>query len=134
MSEMLKRLNQIENPAKVPVDPRHWEALKRAVWRSKQFWEIALREATEIVRGCAHMTGCAAESSETEPCLPDCPDRERRMSALVILNAAREFAPGNVAPAAEGPYFAPTREHFSSVLAELAACQVEIEKLKEPKT
>ncbi len=126
----MNRIDKIENPPKVPVDPRHWDGLKRAVYRSKLGWEIAAREATAILARCAHMEGCAGKTVETEPCLPDCPDREYRMSALVILSAAKEFAPIDAARAADGPYFAPSREHFSAVLAELAACQIALEEKK----
>lgn len=53
-----------------------------------------------------------------------CPDRELRMSLLVILNAARSFAPINARRPAGEPYFAPSREYFSEVMAELGALQL----------
>lgn len=59
-----------------------------------------------------------------------CPDRELRMSALVILNAARQHAPVDAARPVD-EYFAPSREYFSSVLSSLAAAQIEIEELRE---
>jgi hypothetical protein len=75
------------------------------------------------------MEGCAGKTSETSPCLPDCPDRELRASALVILNAARQFAPLDARRQADGPYYAPSRESFSETMAELGACQFEIDAL-----
>jgi hypothetical protein len=123
----------IPGDQKVSVPVRDWEGMKRGLWRSKVGWEIAMREATGVLARCAHMEGCAGKASDTDPCLQDCPDRELRMSALVILNAARQFAPIDARRAVEGPYFAPTRERFSEVMAELAACQTELEMLKAPK-
>jgi len=60
-----------------------------------------------------------------------CPDREMRMSALVILTAARQSAPVNAPKPTDEPYFAPSREYFSEVLSSLAAAQIEIERLRE---
>lgn len=114
---------------KIPIPVRHWQAMQRALWRSKVAWDIALKEATNLLGRCSHITGCPAEGSETVPCLPDCPDRELRLAALVILNAARQFAPVD-ARRQESPYYAPSREHFSEVLAELGACRAELEALR----
>jgi hypothetical protein len=52
------------------------------------------------------------------------------MSTLVILNAARMFAPFDARRAASDPYFAPSREYFSEMIAELGATQIEIEVLR----
>lgn len=112
------------------IDNRVWFGAKLALWRSKVGWEIAVKQAAEIVARCSHMTGCPAESVETEPCLADCPDREIRMSALVVLNAARDFAPPNASKLANQPYMAPSREYFSAAVADLAACQAELEALR----
>jgi hypothetical protein len=111
---------------KVPVTVRDWNAMKLAVWRSKVAWDIVVRESTELIANASHMTGCPASDSETDTCLPDCPDRELRLSALVILNAARRFAPVDARKVADGQYTAPSREYFSEVLAELAACQSQL--------
>jgi hypothetical protein len=115
---------------KVSVFVRHWDAQKRALWRSKYAWDIAMKEATNLLGRCTHMAGCEAQTSETAPCLPDCPDRELRLAALVILNAARQFAPVDAKEAANAPYYAPSREHFSEVLSELGACQAELVALR----
>jgi hypothetical protein len=144
---MEARMNQdklmgLESPGdqKIPVQARTWDATRRALWRSKVAWDIALREANAILARCRHVEDCPAQSDETAVCqMPQpaskkprraatngCPDRELRLSMLVILNAAREFAPLNASRLAEGPYFAPSREHFSNVIAELAACQAEL--------
>ena len=113
---------------KVPVPIRHWEGMKRRLWHSGGAWEIALKEATSLLARCAHMEGCEGKESETAQCLPDCPDRELRLSTLVILSAARQFAPLD-AIRSEGPYYAPSREHFSEVISELGACQAELAAL-----
>jgi hypothetical protein len=126
---------------KVPIAVRDWNALRLALWRSKVSWEIAAREAADIIDRCAHAEGCPGKEDETMPCLsnryesqvivrPGCPDREQRMSALVVLNAARMFAPIDARKAANDPYMAPSREYFSEVMAELAAAQIELEALR----
>ena len=115
---------------KVLVPVRNWNAMRLAIWRSKVAWEIAARAALEITDGCSHAKGCSGEDGELEPCLPECPDRERRMSALVILNAARMFAPADARHPANAPYSAPSREYFSEVLSDLAAAQIQLEALR----
>ena len=115
---------------KVQIDARVWFAAKLALWRSKVAWEIAVKQAAEIVARCRHADGCDAAAQEGEPCLPTCPDREVRMSALVVLNAARQFAPPSASKLADQPYISPSREYFSGVVAELGACQAELEVLR----
>lgn len=148
-----------ENPGdqKIPVAFRDWNAMKLALWKSKTAWEIAKREATAILSQCVHAEGCPAGQNEKQVCLSDryekapqepgesdnaylaragvrvqegCPDRELRMSALVILNTARMFASVDARRPADGPYFAPSREYFSEVFSELGAAQVELELLR----
>lgn len=154
-----RKMMGFDNPGdqKVPVTVRDWSAMKLALWKSKDALEIAKREATAILDGCMHAEGCPGSEDETQPCLSDlyeksprggdetelqyearpgvrvqegCPDREFRMSALVIINAARMFAPVNARRLANEPYFAPSREKFSEVLAELSVAQVELEMLR----
>lgn len=60
-----------------------------------------------------------------------CPDREKRLSALVILNAARQLAPVDARKPADAPFYAPSREYFSETLATLSACQIENDKMRE---
>lgn len=116
---------------KIPVPIRDWSAMKLALWRSKRGWEITARAALEILESCIHRDGCPGIDSETEPCLAGCLDRERRMSALVILNAARMFAPIDARQIASEPYVAPSRERYSEVVAELGAAQAERELLHQ---
>lgn len=121
----------IPGDQRVPVTVRDWNAMKLAIWRSRVGWKIAEDRSLETIASCRHVDGCPGKSSETSPCLPGCPDREHRMSALVVLNAARMFAPNHAPKPADAPYFAPSREYFSDVLAELAGAQVEILRLRE---
>ena len=114
---------------RVPVTVRDWNALKLALWRSKVAWEITAREASVVLARCRHDRDCPGAKVETEPCL-QLPDREIRMSALVMLGAARQFMPTVAVRPANAPYYAPSREYFSEVLAELAAAQVELEVLR----
>ncbi|KKM80151.1 hypothetical protein LCGC14_1342780 [marine sediment metagenome] len=130
---------------KVPVSIRDWNAQKLALWRSRGLAEIATREALEILNRCKHRDGCPGVESDTEPCfapaykkdedsvsevlIEGCPDREQRMSALVILNAARQLAPADARKPAQ-PYFAPSREYYSEVMAALGVSQIENEMLR----
>jgi hypothetical protein len=116
---------------RVPVPIRDWNGMKLGLWRSKVAWEIAAQAAIEIIDRCGHMPGCPGKTDETEPCLPHCPDRELRMSALVILNAARMFAPMDARQPASGPYMAPSREYFSEVISALGIAQLEVDVLRE---
>ena len=143
---------EVSGDQKVPVRARDWDAMKRAVWRSRTGFEIIEREIAVILDRCAHLDGCPGASDETAPCLGGlrmwngrnvdgsndnggeigCPDREIRASALVVLNVARQHMPVTARRPADAPYFAPSREYFSEVLAELAATQIELARLQSP--
>lgn len=126
--EMMGRSTPDDQRVALPI--RVWNALKLALWRSRYAWEIVAQRSHEIVGQCYHVPGCPGLQEETSPCLPGCRDRETRMSALVILNAARMFAPVQATRPAAMPYRAPSREYFSEVLAELVALQAENEVLR----
>jgi hypothetical protein len=143
MDQHLKMMGyEIPGDEKVPVPVRDWNGLKLGLWRTKTALEIAAREADTILSQCAHLDGCPGAQIETEPCISPtydaegktvqlgCPDREIRMSALVILNAARQLAPVDPRRVAKEPYFAPSREYFSEVLSTLAATLAELEAMK----
>ncbi len=115
---------------RVPIPVRDWNGLKLALWRSKVAWGIVEGQAEEILGRCEHSDGCPAVHDETQPCVSECPDRELRMSALVILNAARMFASIDARRPASEPYIAPSREYFSEIVAELGAAQMELEVLR----
>jgi len=127
-----KKLLGFESPdeKKIPIQVGTWNAQKLALWRSKYAWDIAVRQAEAIVEACEHDPECPAMDNETAICAPGCPDREIRMSALVILNAARQFAPFDARQLAKAPYYAPSREQFSEVLGELGATQAELEAIR----
>jgi len=118
---------------RVPVLARDWNGMRLALWRSKVAWDIVARSAEELLDRCAHMEGCPGKTEEAQACLRDCPDRELRMSTLVILNAARQFAPIDARKPADAPYFAPSREKFSATVVELAVAQAELEALRGAK-
>lgn len=131
---------------KVPVSVRDWNAQKLALWRSRGLAGIAIHEAEVILSRCKHRDGCPGAESETEPCfsstykkdddsasevlIEGCPDREQRMSALVILNTARQLAPAD-ARKPVAPFYAPSREYYSEVMAALGASQIENEMLRK---
>jgi hypothetical protein len=115
---------------KVQIDTRVWFGQKLALWRSLVAWDIAFKRATEIIARCRHAEDCPGATDEQESCLESCPDRDNRLDALVILNAARQFAPISGSKLANQPYLPPSREYFSDVIAQLAACQAELEVLR----
>jgi hypothetical protein len=137
---------EIPGDQKAAIPIRDWTAMKLALWRSKVAWDIAMTQADEILGQCRHREGCLGADDENEPCVLDryaaqedgthvrveegCVDRELRMSALVIVNAGRQFAPAVAHKPADAPYFAPSREYFSEVLASLVAAEAEIEALR----
>jgi hypothetical protein len=116
----------------VSVTSREWMAMRLALWRSKVAWDIVARSAAELVAGAEHAEGCPGKASESEACLRECPDREVRLSALVVLGAAKQSTPSFNRPP-DAPYFAPSREHFSEVVAELNAQKAELEALRGSK-
>lgn len=130
---------EIPGDRKVPVPVRDWQAMKLAIWRSKVAFDIISRQATDILAACRHASGCPGAKDESAPCVPPrfnengdttdpgCLDRELRMSALVVLNAAKQFAPIDARRMANEPYYAPSREYFSEMVADLAAAQIELE-------
>jgi hypothetical protein len=144
ITERQKMGLDVPGDQKVVIPARTWNAVKRALWRSRTGWEIVLREASDMVGRCRHVDGCLGKNDETETCAQDryqgdesplkliaqgCPDREQRMSALVVLNAARMFAPADARKPAAEQYSAPSREYFSEIVAELLAAQAELEAL-----
>jgi hypothetical protein len=80
---------RIPGDEKVTVPARHWQAARLALWRSKHAWDIAMREAKQVLDRCEHAPECAGKGNETEVCQRDCPGREARLSALVILRTPR---------------------------------------------
>jgi hypothetical protein len=117
---------EIPGDQRVSVTVRDWNGMKLALWRAKVALAIAAKQAGEIVERCDHSDDCPGAESDLEPCLASCPDREQRMSALVVLNAALVFGPSS-AHKSEEPYFAPSREHYSDVLAELMATRASLD-------
>jgi hypothetical protein len=122
----------IPGDEKVSLPARDWMAMRLALWRSKVAWDIVARSAAELVASAKHADGCPGKESESEPCLRECPDREMRLSALVIVGAAKQSTPSFHRPP-DAPYFAPSREHFTDVLGELHAQKAELEMLRGPK-
>lgn len=121
---------QVSGDQRVPVSVRDWTAMKLAMWKSKFALGIVMREASAIIERCRHEKECPGATVETEPCFAGCPDREIRLSALVVLNAARMFTPVNAHQPME-PYFAPSRERYSETISQLGATEVERDALRE---
>lgn len=122
---------EVPGDQKIALPVRHWNALKLALWKNRQGGEIIARQASEILESCVHDEGCPGLESDVEPCLQGCLDRETRMSALVILQATKMVTPINAAKIANEPYYAPSRECFAEIVAELAIAQAENEAMRE---
>jgi hypothetical protein len=120
---------ETDGDKKVTLPVRHWEAMRLALWRNKVAWEAVLPQARLILVECGHVEGCPGISAESEPCGPDCPDRERRLSALVIIAAAKRFAAIDARRPTEATFIAPSRERFSEIISELMAAQLELDVL-----
>jgi hypothetical protein len=114
---------------KVTIDVRHWDALRRIVWRMKTSWGFVENECNAIIATCRHVDGCRGAVDSTETCHPQCPDRQTRLSALVILANAREFARADVhKPGAN--YIPPTREYFDALVSDLATAEYTLEEVR----
>ncbi len=120
---------ETDGDRRVAISVRHWDALRLALWRSKVAWEAVLPQARLILEQCGHAAGCPGITSESETCGPDCPDRERRLSALVILAAAKPFQQIDVR-GPESRFIAPSRERYSEVMAALAVAQAELDAFR----
>jgi|SRR6516225_8861779 hypothetical protein len=140
MKENPRQMMGFETSAdqQVKISMRDWDALRRALWRSRVGWEIVMRAASQVLQRCEHVEGCPGAFNETEPCLgvfgkdePECPDRETRADALVILNAARMFAPTDAGRAADMPFIAPSREYYCEILSTLVVTQLQLEMLRK---
>ncbi len=115
--------------AKVTIDARHWEALRRIVWRMKVAWGFVEQECLALVATCRHVDGCRGAVESTEPCRAECPDRQTRLSALVVLANAREFARADARkPGAS--YIPPTREYFDAIVSDLVAAEVALDEVR----
>lgn len=121
---------ETDGDKRVTISVRHWDALRLALWRSQFAWEAVLPQARQLLDGCGHAEGCPGIESDTEPCGLDCADRERRLSALVIIAAAKQFAPVDARRPSDGPYIAPSRERFCEIMAALAVAQLELDVLR----
>lgn len=128
-----RRMMGLDSPAdqKIPVSVRDWQAMKLAIWRSKAGWDIIARTALDVIARCKHVQHCPGLNDEKEPCYANCQDREMRMSALVTLNVTRQFAAIDARKPSADPYFAPSRELYSEVIAELGRLQIENDALRE---
>jgi hypothetical protein len=115
----------------VSISVRDWDSMRLAVWRSRTAWDAVEKQAKALIGAAKHAEGCPGLAVETEPCLPACSDREQRLSALVILSAARQFAPVAAVRPANSMYIAPSRERYSEMLSELVAAQAELEELRK---
>lgn len=51
--------------------------------------ETVIRKVRAALASCQHANGCPGVEADARACLPQCPDRERRSSLLVILARSR---------------------------------------------
>ena len=105
----------------VTIDARRWKALRRQMLRMVLGWRNTQREARRILDSCRHASGCEGAADPSRPCLASCPDREGRLSALVILGNADEhvmFASA-LPRKLDNDYSPPARETWDALVAEL---------------
>jgi hypothetical protein len=124
------KLQGFEPDTKVTIDSRHWDALKRTVWRMQTSWRFVERAASEILARCRHADGCPGTLDTTAPCLRECPDRETRMDALVICSNASGFIVNAVGQLPATSYTPPTREHYDLIVAAAVTAEEELDALK----
>ncbi|HEY6357723.1 MAG TPA: hypothetical protein VIX35_05740 [Vicinamibacterales bacterium] len=124
----------VANCRHTPIEPTNHPAQTAAPLARESFWLrlahwFGLARKMQLTRWqppTQPPTPCPGATNEREPCLPSCQDREIRMSALVVLNAAQQFAPPIASKLAEQPYLLPSREYFAEIIGELGACQAEL--------
>jgi len=112
---------------KVTIDAKRWQGVRRQLVRLVIGWRYAEKEASRILEVCRHAEGCLGASDRSKPCLPACPDREMRLSALVIQRNAEQYAmvretlglPLRV----EGEFHPPSRETWDAVISEIEAAR-----------
>lgn len=106
---------------KVPVSVRVWEGMRRSLARLMLTCAQMKREGDEMLSRCRHAPGCPGEKSELEACLADCPDREWRLSALVIrANAGAHVGAFRLPRVGPDDILAPpSREFLDRMIAEL---------------
>jgi hypothetical protein len=116
------KLQGIAPPEMVSIDVRKWRALKRQMVRMVIGWRHTDREVDRILEACRHADGCLAPTDPTRPCLPECPDRENFLSALVIKRNAEQFSmlqQGLPSRVSGEDYRPPPREYFDAIVSEL---------------
>jgi hypothetical protein len=115
-----------QKPEMVSVDAKKWQAVRRQLVRLVIGWRYAAKESGRILETCRHADGCrAAAGDHTAPCLPACPDREVRLSALVIAHNAELYAmlreTMGLPLRVDGDFHPPSRETWDAVVSELEA-------------
>jgi hypothetical protein len=115
------KLQGFQADEKVAVKVRTWEGIRRTLANMMETAVQVVRECDEQLERCKHAPGCTAQGGLVDPCPPECPDREFRLSALVIrANFARyvgmyTLPKGN----SEGVTLPPAREFLDQMISEL---------------
>ena len=120
---MLGIMNDLlDDSKKVTIDARQWQTMRRILARMMVSWTHCLREARLILDSCKHAPDCHALADPGRTCSQTCPDREKFLSARVVMASAIEFVGKLQLPtwSATG-YIPPTREYFDRVLSKLEA-------------
>jgi hypothetical protein len=105
----------------VPVGARRWKAMRRQMLRMVQSFRYIEKESERILDSARHVEGCPAVADRKRPCLPDCPDREAWLSALVCRANAEQFTilQSSLPKRHADDYRPPPRELFDAICAEL---------------
>lgn len=121
MTTSAEKLLGLLTEKKIEIDERRWISVSRLLARMVQSWKHVEREAQTLLDGCRHAAGCTATADPWVTCLAQCPDRERYLSARVLLGSAQEFVGELELPTHRSGYIPPTREYFDRVVGELEA-------------
>jgi hypothetical protein len=115
-------LPQEPNNDKMPIARQHYLAMRRFIKLSLQRSDYTIREIeTRLYPTIRHADGCAAIDNDEVHCLPECPDRELRMTLRCILESLIDLT--EQAPlrkfGADEEYLFPTRDGYTAMVVEI---------------
>lgn len=121
MTTSAEKLLGLLTEKSIQLDERRWVSVSRLLARMVASWKHVDREARMLLDECRHAPNCMAPVDARHACLPECPDRERYLSARVLVGSAREFVGELELPTHRTGYIPPTREYFDRIVGELEA-------------
>jgi hypothetical protein len=123
---------------KIEVSTAWLEAMRRSLARVMLTCEQISYECGEMLTRCVHSPECPGKSDETVPCEPHCPDREWRLSALVIRRNCQQHVEkvGKVTlpRTADGILLPPPREFIEHIVAQNELLSAKLEERERVST